>query len=190
MHAFLLRALGSPDARREEQGFLYRVERVEDDGIVVLVQRAKGSKDDVNAATLADVVRDASLQPVLDRIEVGARFQFRILANVTKKIDTKSKDGVRRHGRRVPLLQEEQQLAWLVSKSHRHGFSLISTRIRASGTAALGVREGCRIAHRGVLFDGELTVTDVEAMSAALQHGIGPGKAYGFGLLSLAPADA
>ena len=37
-----------------------------------------------------------------------------------------------------------------------------------------------------VLFEGELIVTDVEAFRAALVKGIGSGKAYGFGLLSIA----
>jgi CRISPR system Cascade subunit CasE len=37
-----------------------------------------------------------------------------------------------------------------------------------------------------VLFEGELIVTDVKAFREALMQGIGSGKAYGFGLLSIA----
>lgn len=39
-----------------------------------------------------------------------------------------------------------------------------------------------------VLFEGVLRVTDAAAFRAALERGIGSGKAYGFGLLSVAPA--
>ena len=39
-----------------------------------------------------------------------------------------------------------------------------------------------------VLFDGELEVNDANAFRAALRSGIGSGKAYGFGLLSIARA--
>jgi CRISPR system Cascade subunit CasE len=39
-----------------------------------------------------------------------------------------------------------------------------------------------------VLFEGRLRVLDPDAFRRALALGIGPGKAYGFGLLSVAPA--
>lgn len=42
----------------------------------------------------------------------------------------------------------------------------------------------------GVRFDGVLRVTDVEVLLDALRGGIGPAKAFGFGLLSLAPLPA
>jgi CRISPR system Cascade subunit CasE len=37
-----------------------------------------------------------------------------------------------------------------------------------------------------VQFEGDLEVTDAAAFRAALAQGIGSGKAYGFGLLSIA----
>jgi CRISPR system Cascade subunit CasE len=40
-----------------------------------------------------------------------------------------------------------------------------------------------------VLYEGELEVTDTAAFRQALEKGIGSGKAYGFGLLSVAPAS-
>jgi CRISPR-associated protein Cas6/Cse3/CasE subtype I-E len=38
-----------------------------------------------------------------------------------------------------------------------------------------------------VQFDGVLVVTDPDKLSVAVRNGIGPQKAFGFGLLSLAP---
>jgi CRISPR system Cascade subunit CasE len=40
----------------------------------------------------------------------------------------------------------------------------------------------------GAIFDGALSVTDAAAFRAALETGIGPAKAFGFGLLSLSRA--
>ncbi|TVT61952.1 type I-E CRISPR-associated protein Cas6/Cse3/CasE, partial [Amycolatopsis rhizosphaerae] len=40
---------------------------------------------------------------------------------------------------------------------------------------------------RAVRYDGHLIITDRDAFTAALQTGIGPAKAYGCGLLTLAP---
>jgi CRISPR system Cascade subunit CasE len=131
---------------------------------------------------------------------VGMRLRFRLLANPTRKIDTRSgPDGTRRHGRRVELRGEAARLDWLARKAGQHGFEL--TNVRASA----GVRNALagpaqRIAGRRekevgrepvtlatVLFEGELLITDAEAFRRALSEGIGPGKAYGCGLLSIAP---
>ena len=58
-----------------------------------------------------------------------------------------------------------------------------------------GKRTGWR-KHRGsrqpvtfeaALFDGRLIITDKDSFLNALRQGIGSGKAYGFGLLSIAP---
>jgi len=38
-----------------------------------------------------------------------------------------------------------------------------------------------------VIFEGVLRVEDSQAFREALERGIGPGKAFGFGLLSVAP---
>ncbi len=51
-----------------------------------------------------------------------------------------------------------------------------------------GRRESGRLTFGAVLFEGRLRVTDADRFRAALAGGIGPAKAYGFGLLSIAPA--
>lgn len=45
-----------------------------------------------------------------------------------------------------------------------------------------------KITFASVLFEGLLRVTNPDAFRSALEMGIGSGKAYGFGLLSIAPA--
>lgn len=44
-----------------------------------------------------------------------------------------------------------------------------------------------RLTFSSVLFEGELEITDANAFRQTLAQGIGSGKAYGFGLLSIAP---
>ncbi|WP_254667604.1 type I-E CRISPR-associated protein Cas6/Cse3/CasE [Streptomyces sp. SolWspMP-sol7th] len=48
--------------------------------------------------------------------------------------------------------------------------------------------QGNRVRHQRIRFDGTATIADAEQLRTALVHGIGPGKAYGCGLLSIAPA--
>ncbi|GFP24433.1 hypothetical protein HKBW3S09_01900, partial [Candidatus Hakubella thermalkaliphila] len=47
--------------------------------------------------------------------------------------------------------------------------------------------EAHHLRFRGGVFEGVLAVKDSGLFLNALRQGVGPGKAYGFGLLSLAP---
>jgi CRISPR system Cascade subunit CasE len=139
-------------------------------------------------------------------MQEGMVLAFRLRANPTKKIDTKSgPDGERRNGRRVELRKEEDQLQWLHRKGSQHGFTLLTTTVNPGvpdvRAAATGKVTGARrsrgsgdepvvernLTFGSVLFEGRLRVVDAAALRAALVQGIGSGKAYGFGLLSVAP---
>ncbi|SRR6266545_2372705 len=136
-----------------------------------------------------------------ERIQAGTRLVFRLRANPTKRIATgNTEQGEPWRGKRVELRREADQLAWLARKGERHGFRLLETAarpelpdVRAStaekirgrrperdGVAAMPLRFGA------VLFTGRLEVTDRAAFLAVLGDGIGSGKAFGFGLLSVA----
>jgi CRISPR system Cascade subunit CasE len=138
-------------------------------------------------------------------LEDGMILAFRLRANPTRKVDTHSgPNGERRNGRRVALRDEAEQLEWLRRKGSQHGFALLATSVNpdvadvrtrnsgkvtgarrpADGTAA---PSGRRLTFGSVLFEGRLRVVDAATMRDALMRGIGSGKAYGFGLLSVAP---
>lgn len=205
MHRTVLAAF--PDVEgsgREAFNVLYRID-VERGGAVLLVQ--SGSQPDwrrlppgyLASHTCKDVDEQYS------GIAEGQRVRFRLRANPTKRLGKSSGDSARR---RVDLRAEEDQLAWLQRKGRAAGFDLV--KVRASlGIGALGPIEApdvrvtpadkvtgkCRegaTAHRltfgSVLFDGELRVADRNRFQVALRSGIGSGKAYGFGLLSIGPA--
>lgn len=117
---------------------------------------------------------------------------------------TRHRDDGKGTGPRVALLRPAEHVQWLVRQGERHGFALVPqdrTWVVAEGpeeptfvltTASIrtgGVRgpRKDKLVHNAVTFDGELTVTDADAFRAALRTGIGPAKAYGFGLLSVRP---
>ena len=126
-------------------------------------------------------------------LKTGAVFAFRLQANPTRKIDKKNqKDGPRWHGKRVELRREEDQIAWLQRKGEQGGFELLGVRVQGQ------VKEQGRRQRRGssdspltlagVVFEGHLRINDAgKFYDHSLARGIGPGKAYGLGLLSLAP---
>lgn len=107
-------------------------------------------------------------------IEGGARYRFRLLANPT----------VTRQGKRYGLVGEQEQLAWLSRQGERHGFVAEAALVTASDV--LASRKGdSRISLQRVCFEGRLQVRELAAFSRALEQGIGPGKAFGCGLLSV-----
>lgn len=104
----------------------------------------------------------------------GAALRFRLAANPT----------VTRAGKRFGLVGEEAQLAWLNRQGQRYGFEVLEAVV-SGGDVVHGRRPGGRISLLRVLFDGVLKVNDPHALQQAVRAGIGPGKAFGCGLLSL-----
>lgn len=130
-------------------------------------------------------------------VKAGERYRFRLTANPTKKTDTLSKEQrlakiAKRHGRRVPVPTDALP-EWLASRAERSGFRLVEplgeTLTTVPGYVYVNkTREsgkGQRL--RSVRYNGLLEVVNPDTFDQALRNGIGPAKAYGFGLLSIAP---
>jgi len=119
-------------------------------------------------------------------ISSGDSFRFRLCANTTRKIDTKTAiDGKKRNGRRVPVRGDEARLAWLARRAVEAGFTFDQDTVRITEVASAGGRGNSPVTLAGAVFEGLLVVQDAHQFRVALQTGIGPGKAYGFGLLSI-----
>jgi CRISPR system Cascade subunit CasE len=79
----------------------------------------------------------------------------------------------------------EQQRAWLDRKAAGSGFLVREVMQAQEGPCELRRRGSQPIRLYGVLFDGILEVLETEAFRDVICAGIGPGKAFGFGLLSV-----
>jgi len=175
---------GFEDADRE---FLFRVEQLQKGmGAQVLLQSAmQPQSSEQSPAILA-------LREYVLNVQNGQRLRFRLRANPIKTIKDSSKGSVEKKGKtftktvRVPLLHEEQQQAWLERKLQ--AFAQLETLIMQPEPVLYfrKAKEGRSGKIQTVMFDGVLTVTDVEAFNDQVIKGIGPAKAFGCGLLSLA----
>ncbi len=129
-------------------------------------------------------------------------YAFDLRANPTKCIVQRNASGVRRrHGKRIPLVNHDELLDWLIRKGKVRcrdkdtgldvsgGFRLveekpleispmIESHFRKKGQAAY---------HGGVQYRGTLEVTNPAQFIETYQSGIGSAKSFGFGLLLLAP---
>ncbi len=133
--------------------------------------------------------------PLLDRIENGQRWEFRLKANPVRKV--REDKGRNSNGRVVGTIQGhvtvDQQIDWLASRAEAHGFALpldddngpmvvVSQRNRE--TFKRGSNE---VTLSTAVYNGVLTVTDADRMRATLCQGIGRAKGFGCGLLTVAP---
>lgn len=197
MHRTVMRAYPQAEPGknpREEYGVLFRLEVFRSIGEIRLYVQ---SRIEPNWGCLpesyvlgpeGDPIQVKSIAGAYDRIRTGQPLRFRLRANPTVKIDTKTReDGVRRNGRRVPVRGEDRQRQWLVRKGMESGFKLREVAIQRSGSSELYRDREKKRVFQGVLYDGVLIVTDVELFRQALQKGLGPAKAFGFGLLSVSP---
>lgn len=170
-----------PDARRE---FLFRVEHSARGQPARLLLLAPWQPQSNHAAT---VLATREFEPVFTP---GQRLRFRLIANPVRCIRDEGgrvdKDG-RPKACRVPIVQEPAQLDWLVRKLD--GVATLESAIVA-GQAPLRFRKKGSGAGKlvPVLYDGVLNVQSADQLIHRLRSGIGPAKAFGCGLLSLARA--
>ncbi len=126
-----------------------------------------------------------TFEPVINE---GQRFIFRLQANPTKRLPGKSE---KNENKRIGLYKEQEQLAWLARKGSTSGFAPLDVRVTDLGITSGFLKKNDR-AHKltmvGIQFDGLLEVTDSQAFQATIASGIGSGKGFGFGMLSLARA--
>lgn len=202
----------SSEAPRATLGVLFRLDRQRDGRLLLLVQsNEKPSWHRLPTGVLAraDAMDEAFDNPAvkdldaqLAAVQEGQILRFRLRANPTKKVDTKTgADGRRRNGRRVALTSEADRLAWLRRKAEQHGFELGSVEQSGNVPDVIDVAEGRSVGARlnapeghgrvtfgSCVFEGTLRVRQIAQFKQALVSGIGSGKAFGFGLISVAPA--
>jgi len=138
----------------------------------------------------ASPLEGASLADRRLTVWAGREYRFLLRANPTaRRGPERPREGKSPQKTRVGLLREEEQRDWLERKGEAHGFKALVYEVRPLGSLTFTrPKDGKRLSFLGVEFEGRLQVTDPELFAAALEQGIGSGKGFGFGLLSLAPA--
>ena len=169
----------------QPRDFLIRVDRKEEAYRVLMLSRSVPAKPDWCPADCF------SSKNIPDSFFAHPRYRFSLLANPTRKVRSNAAGERTKNGRRLALTERTDLVAWLQRKGEAGGFAVNPETLR---TVPLG-REifhkdaGAHGTHSAVEFQGELSVNDPLRFRAAVAAGIGSAKAFGFGLLVLAPAS-
>lgn len=136
-----------------------------------------------------------SLEPLISQLEEGQVWEFRFCGNPVHQ--GKSPTG---ESKRFGHVTVAQQLNWMVERSEKLGLRLLSddagnllTDIlwREKSTFGKNSQEGRqRVVLNRVTFQGAAAIANVDQVIHTLTHGYGHGKAYGCGLLTLAPSPS
>ena len=127
------------------------------------------------------LIRDIS--PLKEVFREGTCFRFELLASPCKKVG-----GAGNNSRRVFLDTPEARVEWLRRKAEQGGFEILFEDEMANRVDACGHRGAMTIKNSGAVYSGVLRVTNASAFWKSYTCGIGPGKAYGMGMLNLSKA--
>jgi CRISPR system Cascade subunit CasE len=182
--------------KRDDAGVLHRLDIYPDSGTAVLLVQSS-CPPDWTALAEGDYLLPPDPfsglpNPAVKQINLllrrGQRLRFRLRANPTVKKARRDEKGERRNSNRVPLVHEAQQVEWLQKRAQAHGFCLLHLEIgHAQALRGHKGDDGRLIKLYTVQYDGRLQITDPTQFQEALAKGIGPARAFGCGLLSLAP---
>lgn len=121
-------------------------------------------------------------QPEPSQFPVDRLLRFRLKANPSKRDKETRKT--------VGLYSQSDREAWLKRQSEQHGFSVEGLDIIPSANLWGEKAKGqAQIKIHTALFQGVLKVQNPELLVTAIQQGIGRGRSYGCGLLSLQRLD-
>ncbi len=126
---------------------------------------------------------------VSDHFFQHASYQFSLLANPTRKIVVRSKDGTRKpNGKRIALRKREELIRWMEQKAAFHGFEVEPDSLKIIPQPRQQFLKKKKIGtHTTTIFNGTLHVNDPDTFYQAATKGIGSAKAFGFGMLCLVP---
>ena len=169
----------------EKRDFLSRVDEIDEAYRLLIVSPMAPQKPDWCPTDCFKT------KVIPDDFFAAGTFRFSLLANPTRKVRSDASGNRTKNGRRLPLTSREDLLAWIRRKAETGGFSLgdddESVRTVPKPRSYFQ-KSGASGVHYAVEFQGILTITDAELFRRTFTTGIGSAKAFGFGMLALAPA--
>lgn len=195
--------------RTEDQAFLFRVDPLPGSREAILVQSGTEPDWDYAFHNAGYLLACApQVRPFHPLFGPDQRLRFRLLANPVRKVSPRSVDvagkpfGNRWVGKDVPVLtadlhrwlERRAEPLWSVQKNSEGkqfppGFRLLEILPPQGGYVYWNNKDKPSDGRllRSARYDGILQVTDPAPFHDTLIRGVGPGKAFGFGLLSVAP---
>ncbi|WP_414167040.1 type I-E CRISPR-associated protein Cas6/Cse3/CasE [Streptoverticillium reticulum] len=177
------------ETARQNMGVLFRLEDATNTGPqspYILIQSQV--QPDLNRLPNGyGTTASKNLTPLIDALRDGLPVHYRIAASAVRK----SGPTTRAAGAKaiIALHGTEADQWWQRQAEHKAGLTLTTTHSTPLDAArGTRVQDKHHVKHPRTRFEGTAVITDTDALRQTLLSGVGRGKAYGCGLLSIAPA--
>jgi CRISPR system Cascade subunit CasE len=174
-----------PGRDGKPRDFLTRLDRQRDGFRLLIVSPSEPTRPDWCP------LKSWRSKPIPETYFTRRRYAFQLAANATKKVVKLGVEGQpTKNGRRVPLTSRDEFVSWITRKGEQGGFAVNEETLRTfSRGREYFEKHGVRGLHSAVEFQGVLNVTDPGRFHETFTRGIGSAKAFGFGLLVIAPTS-
>lgn len=172
----------------ERKRKLWRLDRLNGNYYLLILSQEK--PDLSNVESQFGVIGTAEIKDydqLLERILAGKEWRFRLTANPTHSKKTEN-DGRGVRGKVYAHITPEYQKKWLIERSESNGFYIDENDFEIVEEHWNEFRKGSKrrkISILSVSYEGILKVTDASLFKKALTNGLGRGKAYGNGMLTV-----
>ncbi|KRL96879.1 type I-E CRISPR-associated protein Cas6/Cse3/CasE [Levilactobacillus hammesii] len=176
---------------------LWRIDQLAGKQYLLVLSEQQPARAELERYGVPGTAMTKSYDRLLDRIQTGQLYQFRLTANPTHTITAPGE----RQGRVFPHITIEQQRKWLIDRAEKSGFQLVKQQsaINPDDTPTwsfdivgrewpmLHRKAGHGVRLSRVTFEGLLRVSDADTFKQTLTKGIGREKAFGMGLMTVIP---
>lgn len=163
---------------------LWRIDKLNGEKYLLIVSDERPDIKELIKYGVENTAEIKDYGPYISKLHNNQLLYFRLTANPTYRTD----------GKVYPHITIEQQKNWLLKRSEREGFRIISDQtgkhnfdVTSRDWPILYHKRQVRLSR--VTFEGILRITDKLRLEKALTQGIGREKAYGMGMLTVIPVE-
>jgi CRISPR system Cascade subunit CasE len=173
----------------ENSKYLFRLE-IDEQKLTATILLQSTLEPDFDSKIETGYLMSAQSKEYKPIINNGDVFRFRLNANVVRRrlySPEKDTNSWKKNKKSilVPLYDETEIENWLNSRATANGLNIVGIPEYAKYYQKAFKKDCAPITHFGVKFDGKLIINNADLAYNALINGIGKGKSFGFGLLSL-----
>lgn len=166
---------------------LWRLDTIKNIDYLIVISK---NKPDLKLLELYGVEGSAETKiydSFLNSLVKGMKMRFRVVLNPVRILSK----GKGNRGNTKPIYNVEGQANYLLERSEKNGFFLKHDDffIIERGISILKKTNRKYVRLNKVVYEGVLTISDVETFKKALASGIGRHKAYGFGMMTAIPLE-
>ncbi len=175
-----------PDEIRQETRSrkLWRIDQISGKRYLLVVSETEPDCEQMETYAVKGSFGCKDYEPFLKSIRQGESLRFRVTLNPVHSVFEENKNN---RGKVYPIYAEEAQRKFLLDRTEKHGFYVESAQflIVERREETLFRRGKKRVDLVKAVYEGVLTVENLELFVDLLCHGMGREKAYGFGMMTV-----